>query len=134
MGLTDLIVGFPGETAEDFEETLSLVRGWNSTMLLFSNTARRDTCGKIQIKLPGDKEGEMLTLGSSMRLGQRNTAVQAKGSDPAEGLVGGILRVWKAGPDLIKSVFEGNERHRGQLLDLKIVRMGSFTPLRRSAT
>jgi tRNA-2-methylthio-N6-dimethylallyladenosine synthase len=135
MGLTtDLIVGFPGETAEDFEETLSLVREVEfDNAFVFKYSPRRDTPAasmpdQVAQEIKEERNARLLEL------------VNEIGSKKYEKVLGQKVQILVEGPSRRNAarmegrtrsnkivVFEGNERHRGQLLDLKIVRMGSFT-------
>jgi tRNA-2-methylthio-N6-dimethylallyladenosine synthase len=135
MGITtDIIVGFPGETGEDFEETLSLVRevGFDNAFV-FKYSPRRDTPAanmpdQVAQEIKEERNARLLEL------------VNEIGAKKYEALLGRKVQILVEGPSRRNAarmkgrtrsnkivVFDGNERHRGQLLDLKIVRMGSFT-------
>ena len=135
MGLTtDFIVGFPGETEEDFAETLSLVRrvGFDNAFI-FKYSPRRDTpAATLPDQLPQEVKEER-----NARLLQ---CVNEIGALKFQSCVGQRAQILVEGPSRKNEarlmgrtrsnkivVFDGAERHRGQLLDLNIVRAGSFT-------
>jgi tRNA-2-methylthio-N6-dimethylallyladenosine synthase len=131
---TDLIVGFPGETEDDFEQTLSLVReaGFDNAFI-FRYSPRKDTPAATmpdQVPDPVKEERNQRLLESMNEQGARHY----------EALVGQRRQILVEGPSRKNSarmtgrtrcnkivVFDGSERHRGQLLDVNITRAGSFT-------
>ena len=135
LGLsTDLIVGFPGETEEDFEETLSLVRevGFDQAYV-FRYSERRDTPAAT---MP-DQVPEAVREERNQRL---LAVVNEVAAQRYSHLVGSRLQLLVEGPSKTNParymgrtrcnrivVFEGSERHRGQLLEVRIERAGSFT-------
>ena len=135
LGLTtDLIAGFPGETEEDFAETLSLVREVRfDNAYLFKYSPRRDTPasemeGQIPQPVKEERHARLLEEINAIGRGRyrqcagRTMEVLVEGpsrNNPAR--LGGRTRCNKI------VVFEGAERHRRQLLDVKIERAGSFT-------
>jgi tRNA-2-methylthio-N6-dimethylallyladenosine synthase len=131
---TDLIVGFPGETEEDFGETLSLVRevGFDQGFV-FRYSERRDTPAAL---MPGQLTAAVREE-RNQRLLQVVNEVAARGY---ERLVGTRMQILVEGPSKKNParymgrtrcnrivVFEGSERHRGQLMDVRIERAGAFT-------
>jgi len=135
IGLTtDIIVGFPGETEDDFEQTMSLCREIEfDNAFLFKYSQRRDTpaaampdqlpesliearharllelindIGKRKYDLFIGRQVQILVEGPSRKNGAR-----MKGRSPCNKLV----------------LFDGSDRHRGQLMDVRITRTGSFT-------
>jgi tRNA-2-methylthio-N6-dimethylallyladenosine synthase len=131
---TDLIVGFPGETEDDFEETLSLVRevGFDQAYI-FKYSKRKDTpAAELPGQLPQSvkEERNQRLLETVNAIGRRKYAA----------FVGRQTQILVEGPSKKNParltgrtrcnkivVFEGSERHRGELLDVKITRAGSFT-------
>ncbi len=135
IGLTtDFIVGFPGETEADFEETLSLVREVEfDQAYIFRYSERRDTPAaamprQVAREVREERNQRLLRLVNeiaSRRYGK---------------LIGSRMQILVEGPSKRNPqrftgrtrcnkivVFEGSERHCSQLMDVKITRTGSFT-------
>jgi tRNA-2-methylthio-N6-dimethylallyladenosine synthase len=131
---TDIIVGFPGETEADFEETLSLCREVGFDLpFVFKYSPRRDTpAARLPDQVPDEiieaRHQRLLALGNEIaaRRYQRH--------------VGRQVQILVEGPSRRNAaryegrtrcnkivVFPGGERHRGQLMDLRIERAGTFT-------
>ncbi len=135
MGITtDIIVGFPGETEEDFAQTLSLCREAEfDNAYIFKYSPRRDTpAAALPDQLPDavkeERNQRLLELVNEIgarkyqsRVGQREQILVEGPSRKNAARLMGRTRANKI------VVFDGAERHRGQLLDVKIVRAGSFT-------
>ena len=131
---TDLIVGFPGETEEDFEQTLSLVpeAGFDNAFI-FKYSPRKDTpAATMPDQLPDAVKEER-----NQRLLE---LMNEQGGRHYHKLVGQRRQILVEGPSRNNParmmgrtrcnrivVFDGSERHRGQLLDVNIARAGSFT-------
>jgi tRNA-2-methylthio-N6-dimethylallyladenosine synthase len=131
---TDIIVGFPGETEEDFEQTLSLAREVEfDQAFIFKYSQRRDT-----------PAAEMPDQHSTKTKEERNQRLLELINEIArsryEKLIGKQTQILVEGPSKKNParmmgrtrcnkivVFEGSDRHRGQLMDVKITRSGSFT-------
>jgi tRNA-2-methylthio-N6-dimethylallyladenosine synthase len=135
MGIsTDLIVGFPGETELDFEQTLSLVREVEfDQAYIFKYSPRRDTpAAEMPDQVPQKEKEErnqrLLALVNEIAARRYRNLIGQK----AEILVEGLS---KKNPSRMTGrtrcnkivVFDGSERHRGQIMDVKITRAGSFT-------
>jgi tRNA-2-methylthio-N6-dimethylallyladenosine synthase len=135
MGVsTDFIVGFPGETEPDFEETLSLARevGFDQAYI-FKYSPRRDTPaaampGQVPQALKEERNQRLLAT------------VNEIGARRYQTLVGKSAEILVEGPSKKNAarmmgrtrcnkivVFEGSERHRGQVMDVRIEKAGSFT-------
>jgi tRNA-2-methylthio-N6-dimethylallyladenosine synthase len=135
MGLsTDFIVGFPGETEEDFEETLSLVREAEfDQAFVFKYSERRDTpAATMPQQVPQTIREE--------RLERLLNQVNATAGERYAAKVGSQMEILVEGPSKRNAerltgrtrcnrivVFEGAERHVGQVMDVKITKAGSFT-------
>jgi tRNA-2-methylthio-N6-dimethylallyladenosine synthase len=135
IGLTtDLIVGFPGETEEDFEQTLALAREVEfDQAYLFKYSPRKDTPAATmpdQVPQTVKEERNQCVLTLINEIGKRRYSQ----------LVGQTMQILVEGPSKKNParmtgrtrcnkivVFEGSERHRGQLMDVRITRAGSFT-------
>jgi len=131
---TDIIVGFPGETEKDFEETLSLAREVEfDNSYIFKYSPRRDTPAaemSDQVPQPIREERNQRLLETVNEIGARKY----------KNYVGREMQILVEGPSKKNParmtgrtrcnkivLFDGSERHRGQLMDLKITRAGSFT-------
>jgi tRNA-2-methylthio-N6-dimethylallyladenosine synthase len=135
IGLTtDIIVGFPGETEEDFAETLSLVHEAQfDNAYLFKYSPRRDTpAATLPDQTPDEikEHRHARVLEEINAIGRRRYAQQ----------IGRTLEILVEGPSRTNPnrmmgrtrcnkivLFDGNRRHLGQLMDVKITRAGSFT-------
>ena len=135
MGITtDIIVGFPGETEEDFEETLSLAREVEfDNAYIFKYSPRKDTPAAT---MPGQLPQEVKEERNARLLGVINEI----GARLYQDYVGRQTEILVEGPSKRNParlmgrtrsnkivLIEGSERHRGQLMDVKINRAGSFT-------
>jgi tRNA-2-methylthio-N6-dimethylallyladenosine synthase len=135
MGITtDLIVGFPGETEDDFAETLSLVREMEfDNGYLFKYSPRRDTpAATMPDQVPHEVKEER-----NARLLSLVNEIAARRYDAQ---VGRTMEVLVEGPSKRNAarltgrtrcnrivVFEGGAEQRGRMLNLKIERAGAFT-------
>ncbi|HEU5126170.1 MAG TPA: tRNA (N6-isopentenyl adenosine(37)-C2)-methylthiotransferase MiaB [Verrucomicrobiae bacterium] len=135
IGITsDIIVGFPGETEEDFEQTLSLCREVEfDNAFLFKYSPRKDTPAAAmpdQIPQEAIEERHARLLDLVNEIGSRKYAA----------LVNRSMQILVEGPSKKNAarmtgrtrcnrivLFEGSDRHRGQLMDVKIDRAGLFT-------
>lgn len=135
MGITtDIIVGFPGETEEDFEETLSLTREVEfDNAYIFKYSQRKDTPAAglpDQLPHPVKEERNARLLAQVNEIGARHY----------DGYVGRQVEILVEGPSKKNAarmmgrtrtnkivLFDGSPRHRGQIMDVKITRTGSFT-------
>jgi tRNA-2-methylthio-N6-dimethylallyladenosine synthase len=135
MGITtDVIVGFPGETEADFEETLSLAREVEfDNAFIFKYSPRKDTPaaempGQLPLEVKEERNARLLAL------------INEIGAKHYEGYVGRQTEILVEGPSKNNParmmgrtrtnkivVFDGSERHRGQIMDVNITRAGSFT-------
>ncbi|HEY1787353.1 MAG TPA: tRNA (N6-isopentenyl adenosine(37)-C2)-methylthiotransferase MiaB, partial [Verrucomicrobiae bacterium] len=131
---TDIIVGFPGETEEDFEQTLSLAREVEfDQAYIFKYSPRRDTpAADMPNQLPQRvrEERNQILLQSVNEIAARKY----------ETFVGRQTEILVEGPSRKNParmtgrtrcnkivVFDGGERHCGQIMDVRISRAGSFT-------
>jgi tRNA-2-methylthio-N6-dimethylallyladenosine synthase len=135
MGITtDIIVGFPGETESDFEETLSLAREVEfDNAYIFKYSPRKDTPAATM-------DGQLPQAVKEERNARLLGVVNEIGARHYEGYVDRQTQILVEGPSKKNParmmgrtrsnkivVFNGSERHRGQLMDVKITRAGSFT-------
>ncbi|HKQ38295.1 MAG TPA: tRNA (N6-isopentenyl adenosine(37)-C2)-methylthiotransferase MiaB [Verrucomicrobiae bacterium] len=131
---TDIIVGFPGETESDFEETVALVREAEfDNAFMFKYSQRRDTPAASmpeQVALPVKEERNQRLLQVVNEIGARKyrefvgRQVEMLVEGPSKrnpARMSGRTRCNKI------VVFDGSQRHRGQVMDVKVTRVGSFT-------
>ena len=131
---TDIIVGFPGESEEEFEETLSLYREVEfDNAFVFKYSTRRNTpAAELEQQLPQELIEE--------RHAKLLSEVNQIGATRYEKYIGKKMQILVEGPSRRNKermegrtrcnrivVFDGGERFRGQLVDLNIIRSGSFT-------
>jgi len=131
---TDFIAGFPGETDEDFEATLALARevGFDQAFV-FKYSQRRDTPAA---DMP-DQVSQAVKEERNQRLLE---VVNELGARQHQRFVGRRVQILVEGPSKKNParmtgrtrcnkivVFDGSERHGGQLLDVTIQRAGTFT-------
>jgi tRNA-2-methylthio-N6-dimethylallyladenosine synthase len=131
---TDIIVGFPGETEEDFEQTLSLCREVEfDNAFIFKYSERRDTPAatmpdQVPQEIREERNARLLDL------------INEIGKRKYDAFVGQQVQILVEGPSKKNAarytgrtrcnrivLFDGAERHLGQLMDVKITRTGSFT-------
>lgn len=131
---TDIIVGFPGETEEDFELTLSLCREVQfDNAYIFKYSPRRDTPAA---KMPDQVPQEIREERNHRLLDLVNEIAARKYDD----FIGRRVEILVEGPSKKNAarytgrtrcnrivLFDGSTRHQGQLMDVKIERTGSFT-------
>jgi len=135
MGITtDIIVGFPGETEADFEETLSLVRetGFDNAFVFKYSPRHGTPAAAMPDPVPpgiiDERHGRLLDL------------VNEIGKEKYRRAVGGRVQILVEGPSRKNParlegrtrtnrivVFEGAARHRGQLLEVRVTHAGAFT-------
>ena len=131
---TDFIVGFPGETEEDFEQTLSLVRevGFDQAFI-FKYSPRQDTTAaglpeQVALEIREERNRRLLDLMNEV------------GGAKYGGMVGKTAQILVEGPSKRNParlmgrtccnkivVFEGSDHHRGQVVNVRITRAGAFT-------
>lgn len=128
MGVgTDIIVGFPGETEEDFEQTLSLCREIRfQNAFIFKYSQRKDTpAAGMPDQLPQEvieeRHARLLTAADEIRaelfqksVGQRMEILVEGPSRKNAAKMEGRTRCNKI------VVFDGGQRHVGQLMDVNI--------------
>ena len=131
---TDLIVGFPGETEEDFEQTLSLAREVRfDQAYIFKYSPRRDTPA-------ASMEGQISQEEKEQRNERLLRLVNEIAAEKYESLVGQTVQILVEGPSRKNparmmgrtrcnkiALFDGSARHQGQVMDVRIERTGSFT-------
>jgi tRNA-2-methylthio-N6-dimethylallyladenosine synthase len=131
---TDLIVGFPGETEDDFAQSCSLVEeAAFDQAFLFKYSPRKDTPAAA---LPDQIAPEVREERHQRLLARINAQARRRHED----CVGRRMQILVEGPSKRNPqrmtgrtrcnkivVFDGSERHRGHLMDVSILRAASFT-------
>jgi tRNA-2-methylthio-N6-dimethylallyladenosine synthase len=130
---TDIIVGFPGETDEDFEETMEVVEETRyDSAFTFIYSPRREAEAAT---LPGQIPHEV----ASERMGRLVEAVQRHATERAQRFVGRTMEVLVEGPSRTDpSKLRGRTRHNktvnftgvaqpGELVDVEIASATSTT-------
>ena len=131
---TDIIVGFPGETEEDFELTMSLAREVRfDNAYLFKYSPRKDTPAAAMADQVPEEVREL-------RHGRLLEEINRIAKERYDSRIGDMAQILVEGPSRKNAarymgrtrcnkivLFNGGERHRGQLMDVKIERAGAFT-------
>lgn len=131
---TDFIVGFPGETEADFEETLSLAREVHfDQAYIFRYSQRRDTPAaampeQVPVEVREERQQRLLALVNEIAASRYEALVGQKVQILVEGPS-------KRNPERLTGrtrcnkivVFEGADRHRGQVMEVGVTRAGCFT-------
>ncbi len=131
---TDIIVGFPGETEEDYLETRKLVETVQfDNAFIFRYSERRNTPAA---SLPGQVPEETRESRNQDLLRVLDDIAARK----APTILGQTVEILVEGPSKNNAarlfgrtrgnkivIFEGDERHRGQLLPVKIIDSTGFT-------
>ncbi len=131
---TDIIVGFPGETDEDFQDTVDLVREVEfDQAFIFRYSKRRNTPA-------AEMDGQLSEEVKEQRNQHLLDVMNEIGSRRYQSFIGRDVEILVQGPSRKNParlegrtrchkivVFEGHERHIGQLLNVRIERVGSFT-------
>ncbi|MCI8760072.1 MAG: tRNA (N6-isopentenyl adenosine(37)-C2)-methylthiotransferase MiaB [Clostridia bacterium] len=125
---TDIIVGFPGETEEEFEDTLDVVRKVKFEQVYMFLYSRR-------VGTPADKmENQILEEQKHIRFNKLKDLVESQIEENNQKYVGTMQKVLVEGEsknnkDLLTGrtdsnkvvIFEGNQDLIGQVIELKIV-------------
>ncbi len=131
---TDIIVGFPGETDDDFGQTVSLVKEAQfDQAFIFKYSPREGTKAAI---MPDQIPQQVKEARHQYLLNLMNQI----GSERYARLVGKRVQILVEGPSKKNPerlmgrtrcnkivVFEGSHRHIGELLEVNITRAGTFT-------
>ncbi len=131
---TDIIVGFPGETEEDFEDTLSLVNevGYDSAFTFIYSRRNHTPADRMENQVPDDVKHERFN-----RLVEAVNKNVIAGNKKYEGKIVEILVEGPSKNDETKLMgrtrngrlvnFSGDESLVGTLVNLKIVRAQPFS-------
>jgi tRNA-2-methylthio-N6-dimethylallyladenosine synthase len=131
---TDIIVGFPGETEDDFEQTLSLAREVQfDNSYIFKYSQRRDTPAadmpdQIPLRIREERNHRLLELVNEIAARKNDTFIGRRVQILVEGPSKKNPARYTGRTRCNRIVlFDGSARHQGQLMDVKIERTGSFT-------
>ena len=131
---TDIIVGFPGETEEDFEDTLSLVNevGYDSAFTFIYSRRNHTPADRMENQVPDDVKHERFN-----RLVEAVNKNVIAGNKKYEGKIVEVLVEGPSKNDETKLMgrtrngrlvnFSGDESLVGTLVNLKIVRAQPFS-------
>lgn len=131
---TDIIVGFPGETEEDFNETLELAKEiqYDAAFTFIYSRRNHTPADKMENQIPDDVKHERFN-----RLVEIVNSGIARGNKAAEGKTYDVLVEGFSKNDETKLTgrtrngklvnFEGGEELIGKLVDVKIVKANSFS-------
>ena len=131
---TDIIVGFPGETEEDFEDTLSLVNevGYDSAFTFIYSRRNHTPADRMENQVPDDVKHERFN-----RLVEAVNKNVISGNKKYEGKIVEVLVEGPSKNDETKLMgrtrngrlvnFSGDESLVGTLVNLKIVRAQPFS-------
>ncbi|EJO5348810.1 tRNA (N6-isopentenyl adenosine(37)-C2)-methylthiotransferase MiaB [Clostridium botulinum] len=131
---TDIIVGFPGETEEDFEETLSLVKEveYDSAFTFLYSIRKGTPAAKFEDQVPEDVKHRRFN-----KLVEVVNEISAKKNKAYEGRIEEILVEGTSKNDENKLMgrtrtgklvnFTGNKESIGKLVNVKITKANSFS-------
>ncbi|BDB01625.1 tRNA (N6-isopentenyl adenosine(37)-C2)-methylthiotransferase MiaB [Clostridium botulinum] len=131
---TDIIVGFPGETEKDFEETLSLVKEveYDSAFTFLYSIRKGTPAAKFEDQVPEDVKHKRFN-----RLVEVVNEISAKKNKAYEGKIEEVLVEGTSKNDENKLMgrtragklvnFIGNKESIGKLVNVKITKANSFS-------
>ncbi len=131
---TDIIVGFPGETEKDFEETLSLVKTveYDSAFTFLYSIRKGTPAAKFEDQVPEDVKHKRFN-----RLVEVVNEISAKKNKAYEGKIEEVLVEGTSKNDENKLMgrtragklvnFIGNKESIGKLVNVKITKANSFS-------
>jgi len=130
---TDIIVGFPGETQEDFENTLALVQEIEfDYAFMFKYSPRKGTLSSLLDETITEKEkkerlSKLIALQNDITYRKNKNLI---GKEREILVLGGAKRAGIIGKDAAGKlvVFEGNNK-KGSLVKLNITKISGWTPI-----
>jgi len=130
---TDIIVGFPGETEEDFEETLDVVRrvGFDAAYMFIYSPRKGTPAAKLEQTTPSDVIGARFRRLLDLQTNIATELARQYEGKTVEVLVDGPS---KSNPEMLSGRtrtgrlvnFKADEDLKGQLVDVEIIRAGAF--------
>jgi tRNA-2-methylthio-N6-dimethylallyladenosine synthase len=131
---TDIIVGFPGETDEDYATTRELCEAVRfDNAYIFKYSQRRDTPaatleGQLPEKVKEDRNADLLACINGIAIEKNAALVGTRQEILCEGLSKtNEERLMGRTPQNKIVVFEGGERHIGEVFEVDIERSGGFS-------
>jgi tRNA-2-methylthio-N6-dimethylallyladenosine synthase len=131
---TDIIVGFPGETKEDYQQTRDLVEELQfDNAFVFRYSPRRDTPAaemrdQIEERIKEERNQDLLNVvnESTRRSGERlvGHAVQVLCEGPSKTNPARLMGRTRTNKIV---VFEGKERLIGEIIDVQVQRANGFS-------
>ncbi|HYR59197.1 MAG TPA: radical SAM protein, partial [Chthoniobacteraceae bacterium] len=131
---TDIIVGFPGETDEDYAATRELVQrvGFDNAFIFRYSPRRETPAAAMEQQVPEPVKEERnhdllrvvdaLAKAKGNALVGRNVEVLCEGASKTN-----ADRLMGRSPGNKIVIFEGSERHVGEIFDVKITRSSGFS-------
>jgi tRNA-2-methylthio-N6-dimethylallyladenosine synthase len=131
---TDVIVGFPGETDEDFAATRDLVKrvGFDNAYV-FKYSQRRDTPAaamgdQLSESVKEERNQDLLAVVDDLARAKHDALVGQRVEILCEGTSKtNEQRLMGRTPGNKVVIFEGGERHIGEVFDVQIERSGGFS-------
>lgn len=131
---TDIIVGFPGETEEDFAETLNLVEtvGYDSAFTFLYSIRKGTPAEKYEEQIPEEIKHErfnrLVDLVNSISAEKNNAYVGRTEKVLVEGPSKTGSRTFAGRTDGFKLVnFRGDESMVGKIIDVRITKSNTFS-------
>ncbi|MFZ5816809.1 MAG: tRNA (N6-isopentenyl adenosine(37)-C2)-methylthiotransferase MiaB [Bacillota bacterium] len=131
---TDIIVGFPGETEEEFQETLTLVEevGYDAAFMFMYSERAGTPAAEMEDRLTVPEKKERLQRLMELQNRISRAKNEARVGQVEEILVEGLD---KGKPDVVFGrtrgnilvTFPGDQSLRGQLVQVEITRAGTWT-------
>lgn len=130
---TDIIVGFPGETEEDFEETLDVVRkvGYDAAYMFIYSPRKGTPAAKLEQTTPSEVISQRFK-----RLVDLQTEIATELAKKVEGQTVEVLvdGPSKQNPEILSGRtrsnrlvnFKGEGVQKGELVEVEIIRAGAF--------
>ncbi|NLC19780.1 MAG: tRNA (N6-isopentenyl adenosine(37)-C2)-methylthiotransferase MiaB [Clostridiales bacterium] len=130
---TDIIVGFPGETEEDFEDTLDIVRKvmFDAAFMFIYSPRKGTPAARIENTTPPDSISQRFKRLSELQTGIATNLAKKLEGKTLEVLVDGLS---KQNPDMFSGRtttnrlvnFKAAHAEKGMFMDVEIIRAGAF--------
>ena len=131
---TDVIVGFPGETEEDYASTRALMQRVRfDNAFIFRYSQRRDTPaaeleGQLSEEVKDERNQDLLEVVNQIALEKNEELVGRRVEILCEGVSkSNAERLMGRTPENKIVIFEGSQRHVGEVFDVEIERTTGFS-------